>query len=474
MHILNEFIEKINKENLKVVVVGDCMYDDYYQVEANRISPEFPIAVMKSEDENPTYRYPGGAANVAFQLSNFNVDTYLVSLLECWSNPFFEEYDINAAFSYFSNEIKLPVKKRLYNGDFPLCRWDIEKENYGLPDDKLWDIQKSILENVKNLQPDVVILSDYGKGIFKNVSGKSSVNGNYSKEMWIFDVDTGEKRPWITVVDPKNDDLIEWEGCTVFKPNVSEAKKLTGKTDDFEQVKHIKKVLNCESVVVTHGGDKVVGMDKKEWMFYGGHKGEAKYPIGAGDCFIAMLSVAYLLFEPQKAAEIAFELGAIYVNTKNRRINPNNILGNNSKIKTPEEIRKEILNCSGETFAICNGVYDIIHSGHMELLKFAKSKADKVIVALNDDDSVKRLKGPTRPKKPLEQRMKVMECLESVDYVTSFSEDTPLEIIKIIKPDCIVKGTDYKKEDVVGYEEVKGHVYLCPLFDNQSTSLYVN
>ena len=214
-------------------------------------------------------------------------------------------------------------------------------------------------------------------------------------------------------------------------------------------------------LVITHGGDKVVGYDKSGWLFYGGHHGEARYPIGAGDCFIATLAMAYPFFKPEQAAKIAYEMGAIYVNTKDLYIGPENILDNQSKIKTPEEL-SNILGTHSVKFGFTNGCFDILHSQHVGLLKFAKGKCDKLIVALNNDDSVRRLKGQGRPIKPLGERMAMLEAMSSVDYVTSFSEDTPLEIIKEIKPSLIVKGGDYQKEDVVGYKEVEGKVYIFP------------
>lgn len=469
-NLLHEFLDKLDG-SLKIAVVGCCMIDEYFQVEANRVSPEFPIPVMLSEQAQPTCSYPGGAANVALQLGGFNVESYLVSIVDEESKAIFEKYGINTTYCEKHEENILPRKKRLYNLNFPLCRWDIEKPNMGLSDDILTILQKKLLENVKKLNPDVVILSDYGKGTFKKVFEEDNIcedswkSLNPSKNMWI------KNSPWITIVDPKNNNLIEWHGCTVFKPNNHEAEALTGLSDQTQQVRYIKKHLECESVIVTHGGEKVVGIDDKEWVFYGGHKGEARYPIGAGDCFIAILAMAYPFFAPEIAAEIAYKWGAIYVNTKDRSIGPKNI---QSKIMSPEELANEVHIHSGDQFVMTNGVYDILHSGHMELLKFAKGKGDKLIVALNDDESVKRLKGDTRPVKPLEQRLKVLEAMSAVDYVTWFSEDTPLDIIKQIKPHSIVKGTDYEKEKVVGYEEVKGKVYLCPLFDNQSTSNYVS
>lgn len=479
MTLLHELLDRLNEEKLKIVVVGDAMVDEYFQVEANRVSPEFPIPVMLSGNASPTYSYPGGAANVALQLRNFNVDSYLVAAVDSESNKVFNKYGINQTHcmsvvsltgSAETLGYMIPRKKRLYSGDFPLCRWDIEQPNMGLSDKQLHNMQHSLLQKVEKLNPDVVILSDYGKGTFKKCFESKEcfeeLHVNPSKRMWM-------KGDWITIVDPKNDDLVEWKGCTVFKPNNHEAKALTKIDDHKDQAEFMRNVLGCESVIVTHGGEKVVGCDKSKWLFYGGHHGEARYPIGAGDCFVATLAMAYPFFSPEQAAKIAYEMGAIYVNTKDRYIGPENILHDQSKVKTPEELAN-IIGTHSVKFGFTNGCYDILHSGHMQLLKFAKGKCDKLIVALNDDDSIKRLKGQGRPVKPLDQRIKVLEGMSAVDYVTTFSEDTPLDIIKTIKPHCIIKGGDYEKEKVVGYNEVKGKVYLCPLFDNQSTSRYVD
>ena len=478
MELLHKFIDKLNGRRLKIAVVGDSMLDEYYNIEANRVSPEFPIPVMLSASAVPDYTYPGGAANVAFLLSKFNVDPYLVSFLDIESMGSLTDCGINTSCCMvdIDGDNLIPRKKRLYNGDFPLCRWDIEKPQMGFSNKDLFDLQLKLLRQVEALNPDVVILSDYGKGMFVNVSGQSSLSGNLSKEMWIWndsikedrnhfivtDCEASAKRSWTTIVDPKNDNLFEWNGCTVFKPNNHEAKKLTGEDDHVLQVEAMKGILSCDFAVVTHGGEKIVGFDEEAWTIDGRHKGEARFPIGAGDCFISTLAMAYPFFTPKEAAEIAYEMGAIYVNTEDRRIGPESL--SQSKIRSPEELA----GISG-VVGFANGCFDCgLTRGHIEIFKFAKSNCDKLIVALNDDNSVNRLKGDPRPIVSLRERMEVVAALEDVDYVTSFSEDTPLNVIKKIRPDRIFKGGDYEAKDVVGNELAE--VLICPLYDCLSTT----
>lgn len=139
-----------------------------------------------------------------------------------------------------------------------------------------------------------------------------------------------------------------------------------------------------------------------------------------------------------------------------------------NKFINPESLRNRNF-----TLSFVNGCFDILHPEHIKLIKFAKTKSDKVMVAVNDDDSVRRLKGFSRPINPLDHRMFILSELQCVDFVASFDEDTPLEIIKRVMPDCIIKGSDYVKEDVVGYEQVNGNVFLYTYVPGISTTKIV-
>ena len=433
----------------KIAVIGDSMVDEDYHVVANRISPEFPIPVMLSETESPTHQYPGGAANVALQLISQKARTTLVTLLDPDARNIFDQYGITKKelCCYCDKKFRIPRKRRLYKGDFPLCRWDIEKQ---FTDEKAIADLVEILE--RQITPDVVVLSNYNKGFFNNKK---------SKQQWI------KNKRWITVVDPKVGPLADWEGCTICKPNFEEATNLTGTSNPELQAKIIMEITKCKLVAITDGGT-FYGFDGNEfWQQEHSHQ-PARYPIGAGDCFIAALALAYTSHTPKEATCIAYNHAKAYVNTPKRYITQEDVL----KIKTRsmKEVAKDVKNNPQLRFVFTNGCFDILHDQHIDLLKYAKSKGDQLVVALNSDASVKRLKGNSRPINSLEQRSKVLEAIDCIDYLISFDEDTPIDLIRQIKPWAIVKGGDYTKEDVVGYDEVQKNVFIFPYKDGTSTT----
>ena len=440
----------IFKSSLKIAVVGDSMIDEDYEVEANRISPEFPIPILASKNNTPTASYPGGAANVLYQILNFKtngVRPTLVTLLDEEAKKVFKANGIEEKHlcCVVDEKYKIPRKKRFYNGEFPLCRWDVE-EKFSDP-----KATKALYEILKlQIKPNIVILSDYNKGFF-----------NENINLWL-------NNDWITIVDPKKGPLEKWMGCDIFKPNFKEAVDLTGTTDWKEQIKIIKEKTKCKIVVITNGSTYYASDENDTWQ-QNHYSQYAKYPIGAGDCFIAALAMAYNQRPIKEAIELSYRVGDTYVKKKKRSISLNEVYG---KIIEPEALHNIIKN-SEDRFIFTNGCFDLLHSKHIELLRFAKSKGNKLIVALNSDESIKRLKGKDRPIKSLKERMAVMEAIDCVDFVTYFEEDTPLEIIRKIKPQSIVKGGDYIINEVVGYDEVNSDVFIFPYEQGISTTNFV-
>lgn len=198
----------------------------------------------------------------------------------------------------------------------------------------------------------------------------------------------------------------------------------------------------------------------------------ARSVIGAGDCFAAFLALAFAHgFGVRDCAEVAFKAGAVYVqNVRNRPVSLYELLRYEDPIAA--KYMDPVVG-PGEKLVFVNGVHDLLHVGHAESLRFARGKGDRLVVALNSDASARRLKGPSRPVIPLEDRMRMVASLEFVDFVTSFDEDTPLECLRRVRPDVLVKGADYAKKEVVGADLVK-EVHLCPLVDGVSTTAIVN
>lgn len=450
MSTIDKFIA-LNKDNkIKVAVAGDVMIDEYHQISVDRISPEFPIPIIKSTQTDYS-SYPGGAANVAIQFKNLNSSVHLYG---------FNSYDFLKVMIKHIDEFNLfltldpkfnfnlPVKKRFYQGDFPVARWDIELEN---DDKKIDDALNTLQDNYKLWKYDVLVLSDYNKGFFKPGTIKGWLNNAK-----------------VSIVDPKKGPASKWKGCTIFKPNSKEAEELSGYKNWKEQAKYLQQETEAKAVIITQSGDGIVGLIEGEYFeFFPEKQAKANSVIGAGDCFVAYLAQAIAVgLNYQEAIEVAFEAGRVYVQRKhNRPVNPLELI--NDKFVSLNYLRNI------DNLVFTNGCFDVLHEAHLELLKFAKRKGDKLVVALNSDESVKRLKGEDRPINSLKDRMNLVAAFEFVDYVISFEEDTPYEVVKAISPSSLVKGGDYEKNQIVGHNLVK-EVHIFPYKNGKSTTALLN
>lgn len=462
---IKDFIAKNKERRLRIAVFGDCMIDDYKYGSVDRVSPEFPVPILTSHKFD-SEQYPGGAGNVCYQMKHFNADVFLIGLLDAEAEELYNKYqfDISCCVGLLAGAV--PRKVRFYDGDFPLHRWDVEQPSYGEDDDDLIWMREEAFDNFSNLQVDAVILSDYNKGFWTDELAQKIINHCNTNGI-------------ITVVDPKKS-LNRWKGCTIFKPNAKEAEKLSGLVDTDEEIDFLQKALDCKGVVITQSGYGVVGKYNEDhfthWTPRKLSNREVNSVIGAGDCFAAIMTLALAHgFDLKQASAFAFEAGVQYVKARhNKPITPNDILarfdGPSAKIVSLEDLRylKENLYNENE-FVWTNGCFDILHLGHIETLRFAKSKGDKLIVGLNSDESVRKLKGEGRPIRSFEERAALVASIEYVDFVVKFEEPTPLEAITFLKPNYIVKGGDYTKETVVGANQVK-EVFIAPTIPGYSTT----
>lgn len=433
---------------VKIRCIGDALVDEYYKVKVNRISPEFPMPIMRSCDKS-VVRRPGGVANVAYQLRHFNVEVALTCFTDRTLTEVLSLHRLAASTAdvggLSGRQGFVPLKKRYLHDNVQVCRRDVEADQYALEDRSLREAQGELFSKVG--YADVTILSDYDKGTFRNVSDLSFLDTK------------------LTIVDPKKPPLDRWRNCTVFKPNSKEAEDLSGYSDWRAQAHYFKEELNCHAVVITDGGKGVRGIwGEEHFEVLPERKVQVESVIGAGDCFVAILGLAMGLgFDSPEAVEIAYEAGSVYVQQNlNRPIIPAELMADG--IVEPEDLWHRDFK-----LVFTNGCFDIMHPGHLNTLKFAKSKGDKLVVALNTDESIQRLKGPNRPRQDLESRMAVMAALEMVDFVTYFNEDTPLEVIKKIQPDAIVKGADYALDNIVG-ADIVSEVYRAPIIEGHSTT----
>lgn len=432
---------------LNIAVVGDSMVDEYYSVTIKGISPEFPIIAMHSSDATPRV-FPGGAANVAHQFLHFkNVNSYLVSFIDNYFKSSFSSL-INLDYSKLI-ESSIPLKRRFYSDGFPTYRWDIEKENYGLGhqiNSYCLDLHNNFFSKLHN-NFDAIIFSDYCKGVF------------FPNNFYYIPKNV------LTVVDSKSKDIDKWFGCTVFKPNLKEAIQISGKNNAVDAGLWIRSRIKCEFVVITNA-DKGITIVSSDGAYEVNptSKGEAVSVIGAGDCFTAILTLSLLEgFNINDSSLRAWDASSAYVLKKyNSPISPLDLLGG-KLISDPSILSKRDFK-----LVFTNGCFDLMHDGHINNLKFAKSKGDKLVVALNTDDSIRRLK-PNRPIQTLQERINILSSLEFVDYVVYFSEDTPLNIIDNIKPDVLVKGDEYDFNQIVGCDIVP-EVVTFPMVKGLSTT----
>jgi D-beta-D-heptose 7-phosphate kinase/D-beta-D-heptose 1-phosphate adenosyltransferase len=435
---INNFIKKLNKSSLKIIVFGDSIIDEYYNVTSNRISPEFPIPVSLTSSDQPIEVLPGGAGNVCRQYLNYsNIKIMFYSLLDEFAEIQYKKNKIDTQ-NCIIIPGRVPRKKRFYNNHFPLFRWDVEEKDFGINNISYY--QNKLFEKLSNSEADACIFSDYSKGVFSD-----DINYKYN----------------FSIIDPKKDPIKKWYDCSIFKPNKIEATSLTNTTSPIEQCKFLKKKLNCKNILITDSYKGFYGVDEENNFFnYDSGKEESVVSVvGGGDCFVAYLTLAVLLgFNIHEAAEISFNISYFYVtNNKNNNmsyLDLYNIL--NKKI-----IDKDFLNDRNFKLVFTNGCFDAgLTPGHIDCLRFAKNQGGKLVVALNSDESIKRIKGENRPLMSLEERMEIISSIEFVDYVLSFDEDTPINLIKYLKPDIIVKGGDYKSCDVIGADVSK--VLICP------------
>lgn len=478
MSLISSFIQAWQNQFQKprITVVGDAMVDQYYDVQATRISPEFPIPVMRSSQLSPTESRPGGAANVAYQMKHWDTDHMLYAwsddeALRIFQSHIYPPYVTSPSLNGIKPRI--PRKMRIYDGKHPAFRWDIESSiDPSLLDGLQSSLQTVFQQMIKyNGPPDILILSDYNKGTFDT----STRLGMAARSNWI-------SKDYVTIVDPKAGPLFGWSECTIFKPNKKEAEDLSGKKDWRDQCRFFlfESELKCQHVVITQGHEGVVGMSRNgnfkpsEFEYRPDFNIDPKSVIGAGDCFIVFLAMAQAHgFSLAESSEIAYKAGACYVqHDRNEPVTPHELLAFEDPIAA--KFIPPIHSNKNLKLGFTNGCFDLLHVGHVESLRFAKKHCDKLIVAVNDDESVRRLKSPNssdsqRPIIPIQDRMRMLASLDCVDYVMSFGEDTPIKLIESLRPDILIKGEDYRNKEVIGASLAK-EVIFAPLVEGKSTS----
>jgi len=455
----------------KVLIVGDLMLDRYWSGGAGRISPEAPVPVVNvsgSEDR------AGGAANVAVNAATLGANVTLLGMCGDDENAKIlkerlQTHDIDCQF-FTVDGFDTITKLRVMSRNQQLLRLDFEK-SFAHND-------KSELEHAYELaldDADVVILSDYAKGCLSNP--KVLIEKARSKNKRV-------------VVDPKGSDFGKYAGATLVTPNLDELRGIVGEIESeqvlVEKALSLKETLGLSALLVTRSEDGMTLFDGDNTEFHLPAKAKEVYDVtGAGDTVVSTLAVAIACNLPLQAACVLANLAASVVVGKLGTSAVTNTelalaLGEQSVhldggVMTEDqlEIALKAAKARGERVVMTNGCFDILHSGHVAYLEEAAQLGDRLIVAVNTDESVTKLKGPGRPVNNVNRRMAVLAGLSAVDWVVPFEEDTPQRVIARLLPDVLVKGGDYTIEEIAGGTEVMengGQVKVLTFEDGVSTT----
>tara|TARA_B100000925_G_scaffold291752_1_gene281186 strand:- start:5200 stop:6609 length:1410 start_codon:yes stop_codon:yes gene_type:complete len=449
-----------------IFVVGDVMLDTYLSGTVGRISPEAPIPVLSHEE---TIYKLGGAANVANNLVHSDINVRLFGLIGNDKNgeilsELVKEFDAQTELIRVTDSITVN-KLRISSQNQQIARVDFEK-HFKEADSK--KITGKVLKQLSECS--LLILSDYGKGT-------------------LLDIETlikNAKNLGIPVlIDPKGNNFDKYRDATVLKPNKKEFETIVGQCVDSENImikgEALRARLNLNALLVTLSEDGMVLFEENsEPCFVPVVKSEIVDVTGAGDTVIAWLargivsgmSILESAIRANLASSVAVtKLGATPVSLAELIKAENSLKDQSSAINLEDFL--SFCKSKNEVIIFTNGCFDILHEGHVNYLQEAKKLGGKLIVGVNDDASVKRIKGKTRPINKLESRIKVLEALSSVDFVIPFAEETPLKLIKKINPDILVKGGDYSNKKVVGSKHVEdngGKVVLVDFLEGFSTT----
>jgi len=447
----------------KILVVGDIILDINYICETNRIAPEANIPVYNVLD---TTYILGGASNVAKNLNNLNCNVEIISII---GNDIVGEKIISLINECnIKNKLFIDInrkstqKNRIIINNSIVTRYDIE-DTYDVND----TFSDKIIEYIKSQSNiDAIIISDYDKGVVTRYMCEKIIYYCNNNNIYTF-------------IDPKIKDILKYKGCFCLKPNMNEGTILSGETKINNIIGYIKKKINCENIVLTCGKNGIYTNSEENHIMHD-NTIQVLDVTGAGDIVTSVLTYSYLqnkniLF----ASKVANYIGGKSVQTLgNYNLTLNDIHEYYESISYSNKIIYDsdfdnITNISKKNNVVfTNGCFDILHSAHIKLLKFSKKQGDILVVGLNSDDSIKRLKGTTRPINNIQERSTILAQFDFIDYIIIFEDDTPLNILKLLQPNIMVKGGDYKKEEIIGAEYAK-NVILFNFINNKSTSLVI-
>lgn len=478
---LTELLESFARA--KVLVIGDVMLDRYVHGRVDRMSPEAPIPVLTVEWESAM---AGGAGNVARNVAALGAKAILIGLIgdDATGDELTKLLKVTPRVEpRLVRDQSRPTiaKTRFVAGRQQLLRADSEHTHdasKAVMDDLIGAIRRSVAD------VDVVVLSDYAKGVLSDTVLTAAIKAARDAD-----------KPIVT--DPKSRDFSRYAGSSVVTPNRLEFSVAAGiqirePGDVIAAARKLAVAAEIDAMLVTLGEDGMVlvGADNNdEPLLLPAEAREVFDVSGAGDTVVATLAVTLAAgADLDRAAQLANTAAGIavakagtavvYTTELARALHSREVMSTDAKIAPLDEAieRVGLWRARRERIGFTNGCFDLIHPGHISLLRQAKAQCDRLVVGLNSDASVRRLKGESRPVQSETARAIVLASLELVDMVVIFGEDTPIDLIKAVRPDVLVKGADYTVDKVVGADFVKsygGRIALAELVPGQSTTATV-
>ncbi len=463
-------------EGRQVLVIGDVMLDKYILGTVDRISPEAPVPVVHGCRST---HCPGGAANVAMNVVGLGARAIIMGFVGNDEDANTLDRELRAA-GITVSLISIPdfpttSKLRILSNHQQMLRVDFEKPggHPALASEKLICQAREVIPSCS-----AVVLSDYAKGVLSDVVCSAIIRDARMLGIPV-------------LVDPKSPSFEKYRNATTICPNLQEFERAAGFSS-----KNIENLLEVGQRLVEHFGldfltvtlgEKGIAVVRDGVLRRASAVAKQVFDVsGAGDTVIATLALCLACgLEIESAIELANVAAGIVISKVGTvPIDRNELMGALSqdsasradgKIVMRDRLRARIMAWRGasQRIVFTNGCFDLIHVGHIDLLECARRQGDRLVVAINSDDSVTRFKGPQRPLVRERQRARVLAALSAVDAVVVFDEDTPIELIREIRPDVLVKGDDYSEAEVVGSQDVRswgGRVCLVPRFERVSTS----
>ena len=465
------------KKPLKILVVGDLILDEYIWGSVTRISPEAPVPVLESKAENLAL---GGAANVANNLVALGCEVYLAGGIG-QDEKGNRLLDLIRQRGIHTEGVRRFVhrpttsKIRIIAHNQQMLRIDKE-DNRPITE----ATEKKLVQYINKALPEMdgVICSDYQKGILteKIINTIMHRAKNSRKQV---------------VVDPKGTDYTRYHGATVITPNEGEVMrvapiKIASREDLDRAAEYLLNLTRSDSILITRGKEGMVLYRKNQPPYEIPALAREVFDVtGAGDTAISIFGMALFgglgmeeaaWLSNNAAGIVVGKVGTAVVTREELQRHLQDQMFHSANALLPlDEIRKltSLAKSCGKTVVFTNGCFDLIHGGHIEFLQKARALGDLLVIGLNSDASVTRIKGPGRPIKSAQERAGILAALKYVDYITLFDEDTPENLIRELRPDILVKGDDYKIDEVVGREIVEGYgakVVLIPIVKGHSTT----